>query len=169
MITGLSKGKNLEGLRPAYQPRYANTRTWGTPTAWRQRQRQLAFIASLTCRRKSLARDDNFVAALISHYLANLSSRPKRSVVERSVVLPSSHTGSKAHRFFKLLRPDFSRALIQNREFFQQPVKPCASIRGAPSVLLRFRLVYLSVGKGILDGSDFLSPTELALLRGAQP
>jgi hypothetical protein len=48
----------LEGLRPAYYPRYANTRTWGTLTEWRQPLQQLPFIASLTCPCKSLARDD---------------------------------------------------------------------------------------------------------------
>jgi hypothetical protein len=31
-------------------------------------------------------RDDKFVATLIANYLANLSSRPKRSAVERSAV-----------------------------------------------------------------------------------
>ena len=42
-------------------------------------------------------RDDKFVATLISHYLANLSSRPKRSVVvpvALSIGCSSSHTPS---------------------------------------------------------------------------
>src|ERR1700678_4267106 len=74
---GLSKGTKLEGLRPAYQPRYANSRTWGTPTELRQPQQQLPFIASLTCPRKSFARDDKFVATLISNHLRpDLTSCP---------------------------------------------------------------------------------------------
>jgi hypothetical protein len=36
------------------------------------------------------SRDDKFVATLISHYLADLSSRPERSVAERSAVALSS-------------------------------------------------------------------------------
>jgi hypothetical protein len=53
--------------------------------------------------RVRLGRDDKFVAALIANHLANLSSRPKRSVVERSAVFwtlsdnaPSSHPDPKA-------------------------------------------------------------------------
>jgi hypothetical protein len=36
--------------------------------------------------RVRFGRDDKFVATLIANYLANLSSRPKRSAVERSAV-----------------------------------------------------------------------------------
>src|ERR1700722_19272066 len=102
---GLSKGTKLEGLRPAYQPRYANSRTWGTPTELRQPQQQLPFIASLTCPRKSFARDDKFVATLISNHLADLSSRPKRSVVERSAV--SNALFITSYSFTHPLKPTF--------------------------------------------------------------
>jgi hypothetical protein len=64
----------------------APARTWGTPTELQQPQRQLPFVASLTCRSKSSARDDKFVATLISNHSVDLSSRPKRSEVERSAV-----------------------------------------------------------------------------------
>ena len=65
----------------------------------RKPQRQLPFIASLTCPRKSLARDDKLMAEVSprqrlspKNTTLNLSSRPKRSDLQFFATLEQKHS-----------------------------------------------------------------------------
>jgi hypothetical protein len=57
--------KTCERASPGLLDAGTHLRTWGTPKELQQPLRQLPFIDSLTCRNKSLARDDKFVATLL--------------------------------------------------------------------------------------------------------
>jgi hypothetical protein len=66
-MNAVRQKKELGWASPGLPDPRTLARTWGTHTEWRQPLQQVPFIASLTCPGKSLARDDKFVATLISN------------------------------------------------------------------------------------------------------